>query len=61
MKLTVDTSFAVKRFFADAEDEQNVTIDVDLLKAIRVDKHRFLQPVHWLLDALRPHCRTHTG
>ena len=50
MKLTVDASVAVKWFFADAEDEQDAARAVDLLKAVRADKHRLLQPVHWLVE-----------
>jgi predicted nucleic acid-binding protein len=50
MKLTVDASVAVKWFFADAEDERDTALAVDLLKAIRADKHQLLQPVHWLIE-----------
>ena len=50
MKLTVDASVAVKWFFADVEDEQDATLAIDLLKAIRADKHQLAQPVHWLIE-----------
>jgi len=51
MKIWVlDASVVVKWFLRDTENEEDISIALEILKALRNDKIMVLQPIHWLTE-----------